>query len=197
MTCFDCRRRFTVPEGAKSTTCPQCGSHLRLGNLSVDRLWHEPVRTGGDVEVLPTGDIRTTRVQCSNLTVRGRFSGMLHASGTATFATDAPVFGEVHCVHLVVPRAFHVRFANRVYCDSAEIHGDVTADICCRGQLWITKGASVTGAVLAGRLKLDGGASLDGPMCVLSRANEATIRSNPDFRELAATFDFDTLDGPR
>jgi cytoskeletal protein CcmA (bactofilin family) len=164
-----------------------------LRDIEIKDRTHQRIRTRGSVMVERSGHLASPGIMCGDLIVSGQISGSVQASGTVIFRTDGKVLGEIHCKRFVVEKRSRLQFLGRIYCTEADVRGTITGDVCCRDQLWLHKGASIVGAVLAGQIKMDVGGQITGPMCVLSRANMASIKANPAFRELAATFSFDDL----
>ncbi len=188
--CFECNHRHEVAGTATSSLCPACGSYIDLRDFEIRDRTHQNIRTRGAVIVHRKAVLATPGIYCGDLTVNGQVSGTIHSSGTVHFRTEGRVLGEIHCRHFILDRRSEIQFLGHIHADTAEIHGRMTGDICTRHELAVSAGASITGAVLAGTMKMDPGGRIDGPMCILSRANLASIKANPQFKELAATFDF-------
>ena len=186
--CPFCQAPVRLPASALSHCCAECGRHFPLANHDISGVVHANLATAGIVAVHLSGNITSAWTRCGELVVHGTLTGAVTVTGRAEYHGTGESLGELHCGHLVVARGARRVFHQRVFAMAADIHGELTGDICCAGRLQVSRGGAVHGSVLAGQLALDAGGRINGSMATLTAILRPESRLTATARELLRNF---------
>lgn len=188
VACPFCQAPVRLPSSALSHCCAECGRHFPLANHDISGVVHANLATAGAVAVHHAGSVTSAWMRCGELVVHGRVTGAVTVTGRAEYHGTGESVGELHCGHLVVARGAHRIFHQRVFAMAADIHGELTGDVCCAGRLQVSRGGAVHGSVLAGQLALDAGGRINGSMATLTAVLRPESRLTATARELLRDF---------
>ncbi|NCC52239.1 MAG: hypothetical protein EOM20_13620, partial [Spartobacteria bacterium] len=73
--CYDCGFSFQQAGRAKTTMCPKCKAMLDFIDYTIDREWHETVKTAGTVKITENGMVKSGDITAGNIVMAGRIEG--------------------------------------------------------------------------------------------------------------------------
>lgn len=196
VACPYCQAPAELPMRALSHACPECGRHFPLRDHDIDGEVQANLATAGGVVVHHRGRLVAASVRCGELVVRGQATGAFTVTGRAEYFGRGETIGELHCGHLVLARGARRTFHQRIFALAADIHGELTGDICCAGRVHISRGGAVDGSVLAGHILLDAGGRLNGSMATLTAVLRPDARLTGTAREMRHNFGQEAGDAP-
>jgi cytoskeletal protein CcmA (bactofilin family) len=188
VACPFCQAPARLPTAALSHCCAECGRHYLLQDRDIYGEVHANVATAGTVVVHHGARLVSAWVRCGELVVHGQAAGALTVTGRAEYHGQGEALGELHCGHLVVVRGAHRGFHQRVFAMAADIHGEITGDVCCAGRLQVSRGGAVNGSVLAGQVAIDAGGRINGSMATIQAVLRPGARLTDTARELLQNF---------
>lgn len=188
VACPFCQAPAILPARAISHACAECGQHFPLRDYTIDSEIHANLATAGTVLIHHRGCLVASSLRCGELIVYGQTEGALTVTGCAEYHGRGDTIGELHCGHLVVARGARRTFHQRIFAIAADIHGEVTGDLCCAGRLHISRGAAVHGDVLAGQIQLDAGGQINGSMGTVTAMLSPGARPTETARALRHNF---------
>ncbi|MFN0128364.1 MAG: polymer-forming cytoskeletal protein [Verrucomicrobiales bacterium] len=188
VACPFCQAPANLPARAISHACSECGQHFPTRDYTIDSEIHANLATAGTVLIHHRGCLIASSLRCGELIVYGQTEGALTVTGLAEYHGPGDTIGELHCGHLVMARDARRTFHQRIFAIAADIHGDVTGDLCCAGRLHISRGAAVHGDVLAGQIQLDAGGQINGSMGTLTAVLSPNARLTETARALRHNF---------
>jgi cytoskeletal protein CcmA (bactofilin family) len=94
--------------------------------------------------------------------IKGRFLGKLQAEGCLTIHTAAEIKGSFAAGCLVIPAANHFRWKDRIQVGSADISGELVADLRATHAVTLRATARLFGNLEAGSLVIEEGALVVG-----------------------------------
>ena len=192
VACPFCQAPARLPSGALSHCCAECGRHYRLQDRDIYGEVHANLATAGTVIVHHGARLVSASVRCGELVVHGQVGGALTVTGRAVYHGRGEAVGELHCGHLVIARGAHRSFHQRIFAMAADIHGEITGDICCAGRLQVSRGGAINGSVLAGQIAIDAGGRINGSMATLQAVLRPDARLTSTAREFLKNFGQET-----
>lgn len=168
VVCFECGHEHRVAQFSSSSLCPACGSYISLVDHEINHRSAKTIRTRGDVVVGKKGVLLSSSVICDNLTVLGQVTGKIECSGIAHFRSAGKVLGTVRCHKLIIDRRADLHFCQPIRAEEVEIHATTKAHITCTGRAKITSRATLIGSLTAKTVSMVEGASMEGPIRILS-----------------------------
>jgi cytoskeletal protein CcmA (bactofilin family) len=127
--CFDCGTELKVPVAAESTMCKRCSTHIDLRDYSFANAVSKNFRTKGSFVVEQKGYVFNTEALVGEAVIKGRFLGKLKAERTLTIHTGAEIKGTFTAGMLVIPAKNRFYWGETINVVSAEISGELSADI--------------------------------------------------------------------
>jgi cytoskeletal protein CcmA (bactofilin family) len=189
VACPFCQAPARLPTAALSHCCAECGRHYLLQDRDIYGEVHANLATAGTIVVHHRARLVSAWARCGGLVVHGQAAGALTVTGRAEYHGQGKALGELHCGHLVITRGAHRSFHQRVFAMAADIHGEITGDVCCAGRLQVSRGGAVNGAVLAGQVAIDAGGRINGSMATLQPVLGPAARLTDTARDLLQHFD--------
>jgi cytoskeletal protein CcmA (bactofilin family) len=164
VVCFDCGTELAVPVAAESTMCKRCSAHIDLRDYSFANAVSRNFRTKGTFVVEPKGYVFNTEAIVGEAVIRGRFLGKLTAEGSLTIHTGAEIKGTFTAGRLIIPAKNRFRWTEPVRVGSAEIAGELAADLVAADTIVLKSTGLLFGNTQARHLIVEPGAVLVGNM---------------------------------
>lgn len=180
-TCPDCGTELVAPTTAESTMCKRCSSHIDLRDYNISSAVSRNFRTKGAFVVEAKGYVFNTEAFVGEAIIKGRFLGKLNAERTLTIHTGADIKGTFTAGLLVIPTQNRFYWDKPIAIRSAEISGELTADLIATETITLKPTAVFFGNIEAQNLIVEPGAVLVGtlrvglPQIQLSSVTEAAL----------------------
>jgi len=164
ITCFDCGAELQVALGAESTMCKRCSSYVDLHDYRITTTVSKNFRTKGAFVVEPKGYVMNTDALVGDAVIKGRFLGKLDARHSLTLHTGAEIKGSFTTGRLIIPPAEHFAWGAPIRVGSAEIGGELVADLRADETVHLKASARMFGNVRARGLVVEAGAVVVGDL---------------------------------
>lgn len=162
ITCFECGAELEVPATAESTMCKRCSRYIDLKDYHIVTAVSKNFKTKGIFVVEPKGYVFNSETLARDAVIKGRFLGKLVAERSLTIYTMAEIKGTIAAGCLVIPADNLFRWKERIQVGSAEISGELIADLRAKGTITLKSTARLFGNLEAGNLVIEEGAVLIG-----------------------------------
>jgi len=162
--CPDCGTALDVPVAAESTMCKRCSTHIDLRDYSITSAVSKNFRTQGTFVVEPKGYVFNTEVIVGDAVIKGRFLGKLTAERSLTIYSTAEIKGSFTAGQLIIPPRNRFHWPEPLKVGSAEIAGELTADLIAARTVVLRSTALYFGNTRARNLVVEPGAVLVGNM---------------------------------
>jgi cytoskeletal protein CcmA (bactofilin family)/DNA-directed RNA polymerase subunit RPC12/RpoP len=162
ITCFECGAELEVPVTAQSTMCKRCSRYIDLQDYLIANAVSKNFKTKGRFTIEATGYVFNTEVVAGDAVIRGRFLGKLAAEHTLTIYSSAAIKGTFTGGRLIIPAENHFRWPEPVKVGSAEIAGELAADLRAGGVVIVKATGRLFGDLEAGSLVVEEGAVIVG-----------------------------------
>lgn len=162
VTCLDCNRELTVPVSAQSSMCKHCGAYLDLRDYSVGNAVSKNFKTAGAFVVEPKGYIFNTECVVGEAVIKGRFIGKLVVERSLVIHTGASIQGKFTAGCLVIPAGDHFRWPEPIKVRSADIAGELVADLKADETVTLRATARLFGDIEAQAFNVEEGAVIVG-----------------------------------
>ena len=166
ITCFDCAAELDVEVSLPSVKCQRCGTVLDLRDYRVYDVGSKRIRTKGAFIVEPRGYLFNTEAVVGVAVIKGRFRGTLVAEDSLTIYSSAQIQGSFRAARLIIPAAQRFHWQETIEVGSAEIAGELCADLSAAGTIVLKSTARMFGRLEANNLGVEEGAVVVGPACV-------------------------------
>ena len=110
----------------------------------------------------PRGYVFNTEAVVGDAVIKGRFLGKLIAERSLTIFSSAEIKGSFTSGRLIIPAANHFRWKETIHVGSAEIAGELAANLHATGAIVLKSTARLFGDIEAGNLVVEGGAVVVG-----------------------------------
>jgi len=164
VTCFECGTELEVPASAESTMCKRCSRYVDLHDYHITTAVAKNFKTKGRFTVELKGYVFNTESVVGDAVIRGKFHGKLTVERSLTIYSTADLKGSLTAARLIIPAEEHFRWAEPVQVDSAEIAGELAANLRARGTVMLRATARLFGNVDAENLAVEDGAVVVGKM---------------------------------
>ncbi len=172
ITCFECGADLEVPVSAESTMCKKCSRYIDMKNYVINSAVSKNFKTKGSFVIEPKGYVFNTEAVVKEAVIKGRFLGKLFAEQSLTIYSTAEIKGTFTTARLVIPAANHFRWGEKLKIASAEIAGELAADVLATDRVILKATAKLFGDVEAGNLIVEEGAVVVGKVRVGSVKRE-------------------------
>src|SRR6266545_6365280 len=162
ITCFECRTELEVAVSAQSTMCKRCSAHIDLRDYQINNAVSRNFKTKGQCVIEPKGYVFNTEATVGDAIIRGKFLGKLVAERSLTIYSTAEIKGTFTTGKLIIPAENHFRWKEEIKVISAEIVGELAANLLTEGTVLLRATARMFGNVGAGNLVVEEGATLVG-----------------------------------
>lgn len=164
ITCFECGAELVIPASAESTMCKRCSQYVDLHDYCINSALAKNFKTKGNLVVEPKGYVFNTESVVSNAVIKGKFHGKLVAKGSLTIYSTADIKGSLTATHLIIPAENYFRWPDPIQVGSAEIAGELTANLRAHDTVTLKSTARLFGNVDAKCLMVEEGAVVVGKM---------------------------------
>ena len=162
ITCFDCGTELVVAISAESTMCKRCGRYMDLKDYRITDAVARSFKTKGVFVVEAKGHVFNAEAIVSHAVIKGRFSGKLIVERSLTIYSTAQIKGMFKAGRLIIPAANHFRWNEPIKLGSAEIAGELAANLHAEGTIVLKSTARLFGDMEAGSLEVEDGAVVVG-----------------------------------
>jgi len=164
ITCFECGAELNVPASAESTMCKRCSNYVDLHDYRITTSIAKNFKTKGTFVIEPKGYVFNTESIVGDAVIRGKYHGKLAAERSLTIYSTADLKGSLAAGHLIIPVENHFRWPEKIEVGSAEIAGELVANLRARGTVTLKSTARMFGNVDAENLVVEDGAIVVGKM---------------------------------
>lgn len=164
ITCFECGAALDVPASAESTMCKWCSRYLDLHDYRITTAIAKNFKTKGRFVVEPKGYVFNTETVAGEVVIKGKFHGKLTAEQSLTIYTGAEIKGCMTAAHLIIPAENHFRWAAGLKIGSAEIAGELVANLHASETVTLKSTARWFGNLVARSLVVGEGAVVVGTL---------------------------------
>lgn len=164
ITCFECGAELEVPASAESTMCKQCSRYVDLHDYRITSAIAKNFKTKGVFVIEPKGCVFNTESIVGDAVIRGKFHGKLAVERVLTIHSTADIKGSLSATHLIIPVENHFRWPDALRVGSAEIAGELAANLRARDIVVLKSSARLFGDVDARHLVVEAGAVVVGKM---------------------------------
>ncbi|HEV2455689.1 MAG TPA: polymer-forming cytoskeletal protein [Verrucomicrobiae bacterium] len=172
ISCFECGAELEVPAAAESTICKRCSAYVDLHNYNITNALAKNFKTKGEFTIELKGCVFNTESVVGDAVIRGKFHGKLRVERSLTIYSSAEIKGNITAEHLVIPDKNHFRWDSQIRVGSAEISGELTADLRAEAAVVVKAAARLFGNVDACSLVVEEGAIVVGRMQIGPRTGE-------------------------
>ena len=162
LTCFECGTELEVALSAQSTMCKRCSSHIDLRDYHISNAVSRNFKTKGQFVIEPKGYLFNTETFVGDAIVKGKFLGKLVAERSLTIYSTADIKGTFKAGRLVIPAENHFRWKDEITIGSAEIAGELAANLRATGVVVVRGTGRLFGHVEAKHLVVEEGAVMVG-----------------------------------
>lgn len=162
ITCFQCGTRLEVPPAARSTMCKRCSSFVDLDDYRIDYSVTKNFKTRGRFVVEPKGFVFNTDSFVREAIIKGKFHGKLQVEESLEIHSSAEFKGSFKAAHLVIPAGEQFGWPQEIAVRSAEIGGELVANVRADEMVSLKSTARFFGDVKAKNLVVESGAVIVG-----------------------------------
>jgi len=166
ISCFECGAELDVPVSAESTMCKKCSRYVDLKDYHIANAVSKNFKTKGAFVLEAKGYVFNTEATVGDAVIKGRFLGKLFAERSLTIHTTAEIKGTFKTGRLIIPAQNHFRWPEPIRIGSAEIAGELAADLCAEDSVVLKSTARLFGDVTTKHLVVEAGAVLVGQVRV-------------------------------
>jgi cytoskeletal protein CcmA (bactofilin family) len=170
ITCFECGAELEVPVSAESTMCKRCSRYIDMKDYVINSAVSKNFKTKGSFVIDPKGYVFNTEAVVKEAVIKGRFLGKLFAEQSLTIYSTAEIKGSFTTARLVIPAANHFRWAERIKIASAEIGGELAANMVATETVTLKSTGRMFGDVEAANLVVEEGAVIVGQLRIGPRS---------------------------
>src|SRR5215831_3341454 len=164
ITCFECGAELEVPVSAESTMCKRCSRYVDMKDYVINSAVSKNFKTKGSFLVDAKGYVFNTEVTASDAVIKGRLHGKLFAERSLTVYSSAEIKGSFKAGRLLIPAANYFRWPEKLNLKSAEIAGELAANLRADETIILRSTARLFGDIEAANLVVDEGAVVVGQM---------------------------------
>ncbi|HSY18304.1 MAG TPA: polymer-forming cytoskeletal protein [Candidatus Acidoferrales bacterium] len=162
--CFECGAELDVPASAESSMCKKCSRYLDLHDYKITTAQAKNYKTKGRFVVEPKGYVFNTDTIGGEVVIKGKFHGKLTAEQSLTIYSGADIKGSITAAHLIIPAENHFRWPDRLQVGTAEIAGELAANMHATGTVTLKATARWFGDLVAAGLVVEAGAVVVGKL---------------------------------
>lgn len=170
MTCFECGAQLEAPLSAQSTMCKRCSRYIDLKDYKITNAVSKNFKTKGSFTIEQGGYVFNTETRANDAVIKGRFLGKLIADQTLTLHSTAEIKGSFKANALIIPAANYFRWSDTIHVMSAEISGELVANVVADNKLVLKSGARLFGNIQAANLVVEPGAVVVGSLRIGMKA---------------------------
>jgi cytoskeletal protein CcmA (bactofilin family) len=164
ITCFECGTELQVPDTAESTICKRCSAYVDLHDYNITSALAKNFKTKGAFTVELKGCVFNTESIVGDAVIRGKYHGKLVAERSLTIYSTADIKGTLVAGRLIIPEKNHFLWRTQIAVGSAEIAGELAADLRAEDGVVVKAAARLFGNIDARNLVVEDGAVIVGKM---------------------------------
>jgi cytoskeletal protein CcmA (bactofilin family) len=126
--------------------------------------------------VEPKGYVFNTETIGGEVVIKGKFHGKLAAERSLTIYSTAEIKGTLTTAHLIIPAENHFRWPDVIHIGTAEIAGELAANLHATGTVTLKSTARFFGNLDAAKLMVETGAVVVGILNIGSAAGNKQPR---------------------
>jgi cytoskeletal protein CcmA (bactofilin family) len=157
VSCFSCGTELDVPTTAQSTMCKRCSTHIDLRDYQISSTVSKNFKTKGRFVVEESGYLLNTDTWAGELILKGKVRGKVAADTLSIFPT-AEIKGSFKAARLIIPAISHFRWPETIPVNTAEIAGELVANLQAAGTVILKESARFFGDVSAASIVVENGA---------------------------------------
>jgi cytoskeletal protein CcmA (bactofilin family) len=162
ITCFECGTELEVPDTAESTICKRCSTYVDLHDYNITSALAKNFKTKGTFVVDLKGCVFNTDSIVGDAVIKGKYHGKLMAERSLTIYSTADIKGTLAAGHLIIPEKNHFLWRSQIAVGSAEITGELSADLRAENSVILKAAGRLFGNVDARNLIVEEGAVIVG-----------------------------------
>jgi len=162
ISCFECGAELDVPVSAESTMCKKCSRYVDLKDYHIANAVSKNFKTKGAFVVEQKGYVFNTEAIVGDAVLKGRFLGKLSAERSLTIYSTAEIKGSFKAGNLIIPAENYFRWKETLAVGSAEIAGELVANLSAVGTIILKSTARMFGDIQGGNLVVEDGAVVVG-----------------------------------
>ena len=162
ITCFECGAELDVPVSAESTMCKRCSRYVDMKDYVINSAVSKNFKTKGSFVIDPKGYVFNTEAVVREAVIKGRFLGKLFAEQSLTVYSTAEIKGSFTTARLVIPASNHFRWGEPIKIGSAEISGELAANLAATDRVIVKSTGRLFGDINAPNLVVEEGAVIVG-----------------------------------
>jgi len=162
ITCFECNTELEVAVSAQSTMCKRCSSHIDLRDYRISNAVSKNFKTKGEFVIESKGYVFNTEALVGDAIIKGKFLGKLAVERSLTLYSSADIKGSFTASRFIIPAENHFRWKEELRVGSAEIAGELAANLRAEGTVLLRATARLFGDVAARNLVVEEGAVIVG-----------------------------------
>lgn len=153
-----------VSDSAESTICKRCSAYVDLHNYNITSALAKNFKTRGEFTIELKGLVFNTESTVGDAIIRGKFHGKLAVARSLTIYSTAEIKGSITAGQLIIPAKNHFRWDTQIKVGSAEISGELVADLQADESVVVKAAGRLFGNVDAQALVVEEGAVIVGKM---------------------------------
>ncbi|MGH7942009.1 MAG: polymer-forming cytoskeletal protein [Limisphaerales bacterium] len=170
ITCFECGSQLEVSASAESTICKRCSAYVDLHNYTIASALGKNFKTRGEFVIEPKGVVFNSESAVGDAMIRGKFHGQLVVERSLTIYSTAEIKGRISAGRLIIPVKNHFRWESQIPVGSAEISGELAADLRADDTVAVRSTGRLFGNVDARGLVVEEGAIIVGRLQIGPRS---------------------------
>lgn len=153
-----------VPATAESTICKRCSAYVDLHDYNIASALAKNFKTKGTFVVELKGCVFNTESIVGDAVIKGKYHGKLVAERSLTIYSTADIKGSLAAGHLIIPEKNHFLWRSQITVGSAEIAGELSANLRAEDSVVVKAAARLFGNIDARNLIVEDGAVIVGKM---------------------------------
>ena len=153
-----------VPDTAESTICKRCSTYVDLHNYNITSALAKNFKTRGEFTIELKGLVFNTESIVGDAVIRGKFHGKLAVERSLTIYSSAEIKGSITAGRLIIPAKNYFRWEGQLKVGSAEISGELAANLVAEESVVVKPAGRLFGNVDARALVVEEGAVIVGKM---------------------------------
>jgi cytoskeletal protein CcmA (bactofilin family) len=138
--------------------CKRCSSHVDLTDYHVTSTVSKSFRTHGRLVIDEMGYVLNTDAHVGEAVVKGQLIGKLVTEGTLEIHSTARIKGKFSAGRLLIPPGQHLCWPQIVLVHSAEIGGELVANLHASGRILLKASGRLFGDIEAAGFVMEPGA---------------------------------------
>ena len=158
VNCFQCGTTLEVSVNAQSTMCKRCSCHIDLRDYFIVNTVSRNFKTKGLMVIEERGYLLNTDSVVSRAVIKGKLQGRIRAEQSLTIHPTAEIKGSFNTARLILPEPTCLRWKDEIAVTTAEIAGELVANLRAAGTVTLKATARLFGNIQAVGLIVESGA---------------------------------------